>query len=224
MPGHQDHGLCLVYGPPTHFYQRYVSNRAGVIEPDNLSQVSRFHANVVQHAGMQRFGLIIQVASFLSRVSRIEKVRDLFVDVFYSYFEVSQGLWLQAQDCPYVWCFDLNERTQVDLLVRAVFLDQVLQNMPTMGSVGGTSHQASQEYYPALLSRQVNATGPPLTPCEVALAVGAEATYVAERRIPGRIGLHEPHVPASEVGGFWHRRGPYWLPGNLRSYQFMNLL
>ena len=76
-----------------------------------------------------------------------------------------------------------------------MLLDQEFKDVPGMPGVSRASHQASEKYYPCLLSGYIESTSPSSSLSKVAFTVSTEAAKVAEGSIPRLISLEEPHIP-----------------------------
>ena len=96
-----------------------------------------------------------------------------------------------------MWRFYQYLVTQIDFIVPAMFLNQIVKHMAGMTTVSRHAHAARQEHNPGLLSGDIDAASTPLITSKVAFAIGAEAAQITHRSIKRLIGLHQPHIPVS---------------------------
>ena len=213
MAHDNDGGLGSIQRGAAQVHQRRIGHGRGILETDDLGDVGGFHDHMVQHAGVEGLGLEVQVAALLARMKRRNQMYQLTLRVFHGCPKVLQRFRLQPQDQPDVGGLHGHVAAQVDLEIFAVVFDQMVDDVPGVSAVGRKPRAAGLEHHPALLAGDIDAASAPPPRRQVALPVGTEAADVAERRIPGFVRLHQPHVPVPQIGDARHRRLPHRLPG-----------
>ena len=90
--------FVLIQGSHADLDERCICSATGHVVGHDLHNVAYLHAEQVQHAGMQSFGLEIDESALLAGVSRSQKLDDLFFQIVQALSEVLQGPGLGAHD------------------------------------------------------------------------------------------------------------------------------
>src|SRR4030043_1063873 len=139
---------------------------------------------------MHRLRLIIQCRTFLPGMKCRNTVDKLALHIFNSLLQVTQIFRLQSHYCPYMRRLYKYLVAEIDFIIFAMLLNQIVKHMAGVTTVSRHSHTTSQKDNPCLLGGNIDAASPPFISGETAFAVSAEAAQIAHRRIEGLIGFH----------------------------------
>src|SRR4030042_5905773 len=130
-------------------------------------------------------------------MQRRDSMNKLALHIFNSLFQVTQSFRLQPKNRPYMGRLNKYLVAKVNLIISTVLLNQIVKHMSSMTTMRRHTHTACQKDNSGLLSRNINATSPPLIASEITFTVSAEAAQITHRCIEGLIGFHQPHIPVS---------------------------
>jgi hypothetical protein len=132
----KDDRFFQVNGTKAEIDKRSIRVCPGEVQGGDLGYVGNFHSHVIDHAGMEDFGLKVQVIAFLAGMGDSKELGYLVLAIVEDLFKVAEGCGFDPAHQPGYRGFDLDSHIpETYRVIVAEFFKQVREQLPRMAGV-----------------------------------------------------------------------------------------